>query len=71
MPVRVKKRGKESPLALVKRFNKAVKQSGILLRAKEIMFKQREKSEELKKEEALWRLEKKKEYERLKKLGKI
>ncbi len=71
MILEIKKRGKENSISLVRRFNSALKRSGILLRAREMMFKQREKSEQIKKREALWKEAKKKEYERLKKLGKI
>jgi ribosomal protein S21 len=71
MALEVKKREKESVQSLVRRFTRAVQQSGILVRAREKMFKDREKSENLKREAALRREEIKKKYEKLKKLGKI
>jgi len=71
MALEIKKRGKESSVVLVRRFNRILKQSGILLRAREIRFQRRKKSEEMKKRAAMRREEKKKEYERLRKLGKI
>lgn len=71
MALEVKRKPKESVQSLVYRFTKAVQQSGILLRARERMYKVREKSENLKREAALRREEMKKKYEKLKKLGKI
>jgi ribosomal protein S21 len=67
----VKRKEKESPQSLVRRFTKAVQQSGILVRARERMFKDRNISEEKKKRAALRREELKAKYERLKKLGQI
>ena len=70
MPLEIKKEGRESSQFLIFRFTKAIKQSGILLRARKIRFKRKEKSRDMKKKEALRREEMKKEYERLKKIGK-
>ncbi len=71
MALEVKRKEKESPQNLIRRFTKAVQESGILRRARERAFKVREKSRDLKREAALRREALKKEYERLKKLGKI
>lgn len=71
MALEVRKKEKESPQSLLRRFQKAVLESGILVRARKIQFKDRRISEEKKKRQALYREEKKKEYEKLKKLGKI
>jgi len=71
MALEVKRREKESVQSLVRRFTRAVQQSGILLRAREKMYRDREKSENLKREAALRREELRKKYEKLKKLGKI
>jgi len=71
MPLEIKKEGRESSQFLIFRFTKAIKQSGILLRARKIRFKRKEKSRDMKKKEALRREEMKKEYERLKKMGKL
>lgn len=70
MALEVKKKEKESSESLVRRFQKAVLASGILIRARKTQFKERRLSEEKKKRAALYREEKRKEYERLKKLGK-
>jgi len=71
MPLEIKKEERESSQSLIFRFTKAIKQSGILLRARKIRFKRKEKSRDMKKKEALRREEMKKEYERLKKIGKL
>jgi len=71
MPLEVKKRPKETSQSLVRRFNRILKQSGILFRARKLQFREREKSREMKKREALRREEIKKRYKKLEKLGKI
>jgi len=71
MPLEIKKQERESSQSLIFRFTKAIKRSGILLRARKIRFKRKEKSGGMKKKEALRREEMKKEYERLKKIGKL
>lgn len=71
MALEVKKQPRETSQALIHRFTKSVKESGILVRARKIMFREKKKSENLKREAALRREEIKKEYERLRKLGKI
>jgi len=54
---------------LIRRFTKRLQQSGILLRARRVRFRQRSKSRQMEKRAALRREEIKKEYEKLKKLG--
>lgn len=71
MPLVVKKSDKENSQVLVRRFSKAVQQSGILVRARQIRFKERDKSEQMKKRAALRREELKKLYEIKKKMGEI
>lgn len=71
MPLEIKKRPRETSLALVHRFTKCLQQSGILLRARKTRFREREKSQQMKKRAAIRRNEKKKEYQKLKKLGKV
>jgi hypothetical protein len=71
MALEIKKEAGESSQNLVRRFSKRLKMSGILLKARRTRFKERTKSESLKKRSALRREELKKEYEKLKKLGKI
>ncbi|MDI6591707.1 MAG: hypothetical protein QME61_02090 [Patescibacteria group bacterium] len=69
MILEVKKQNRETSQSLIRRFTKRVQQSGILVRARKIRFRERKKSEQMKKRAALRREELKKEYERLKKLG--
>lgn len=71
MPLEVKKQNRENNQSLLRRFSKGMQQSGILIRAKKGRFVQRKKSEDMKKKSALRRLEKRDEYEKLKKLGEI
>jgi len=71
MSLEVKKQNRETSQSLIRRFTKGVQQSGILLRAKSLRFKKREKSKDVRRKAALRRQEKKKEYERMKKLGKL
>lgn len=71
MTIEVKKKEKENTSSLIYRFKLKTQKSGILVVAREKMFRTKKKSRELRKEAALRREEKKKEYERLRKLGKI
>jgi hypothetical protein len=71
MGLEIEKERGESVQALIRRFAKAVKQSGILIRARKARFKIRRVSREKKKMVALRRQELKKKYEKLKKLGAI
>jgi len=71
MALEIFKQERETSQSLVRRFQKRIQQSGLLLRARKIRFRQRRKSEQMKKRAALRREELKKEYEKLKKLGKI
>jgi len=69
MALEVKRKDKEDPQSLVRRFSRRLRRSGILSRARKAKYLQREKSNKLKKESALRKLEKKREYKRKKKLG--
>ncbi len=71
MGIKVKKQERETTQSLIRRFTKAVKNSGLLIRARKRRFKQREKSETMKKKAAQRREEMRKKYEILKKLGKL
>ena len=71
MALEVKKAERETSQSLVRRFTKRVKQSGLLLRARKIRFREKRKSEPMKKRAALRREELRKEYEKFKKLGEI
>jgi ribosomal protein S21 len=68
--MKVQKQQKETSQSLVYRFTKAVQKSGILVEARKRRFSERPKSRNLKQRAALIRVEKKKEFQKLKKLGK-
>lgn len=70
MGLEVKKTERENSQSLIRRFTKRMQLSGILLRARNSRFFHRSKSKETQKRAALKREEFKKEYEKLKKLGK-
>ena len=67
----VKKQGNESPAALIRRFTKRVQSTQALMRVREERYFQRKLSKLKTKRRALVSLDKRKTYERLKKLGKI
>ena len=71
MPLRANRQGRESSQGLVRRFSQKIRKSGILLEARKKRFKKREKSSQLKKRSALRKERKRREYEKLKKMGKI
>ena len=71
MILEVKKQERESPQSLIRRFYRMVQQSGILHRARKNRFRKRKKSGQMKKRAALRREEIKREYEKLRKLGKL
>jgi len=71
MAITIKRKPKETVESLIRRFTRAVAKSGILIEARKRMYKGRNISERKKWESALYREKKKKEYEKLKKWGKI
>lgn len=71
MGIEIKRQPTESSQALVRRFAKRIQQSGILLRVRRHRFHARPKSKQGRRRAALRREQLKKEYEKLKKLGKI
>ena len=71
MALEVKKQLTESSQALVRRFTRGIQQSGILFRVRRRQFHRRPKSPQAQKKAALRREQARKEYEKLKKLGKM
>lgn len=67
----VKKTGNESSVTLIKRFSRRMQQTGIIPRLKSERYFERSMSKYKVKARALKTLERRKVYERLKKLGKI
>mgnify|MGYP001579508292 FL=1 len=70
MALETRKKERETTQNLIRRFQKSIQQSGLLLRIRKARFKGRKKSEQMKRRAALRREELKKEYEKLEKLGK-
>lgn len=65
------KKEKETTGALLRRFSRVIQQSGILLQARKSRFYSKKVNKRARKARALRRLELKKEYERLRKLGRV
>ncbi|MBI2042667.1 MAG: 30S ribosomal protein S21 [Candidatus Nealsonbacteria bacterium] len=68
--MQVKKQEREPTQVLIRRFQKSMQQSGILVRARKGRFHARKKSEAAKKKAAMRREELRQEYAELKKMGK-
>lgn len=71
MALEVKKQNRETTQSLVRRFTRMVQRSGILVRAREVRYRQRKKSEQMKRRSALRREELRREYEMRKKMGEL
>lgn len=71
MPIEIKKKERETTQSLLRRFQKRVQQSGILVRARRSRFYVPEPTKRQKKASALRRLVNQKEREKLYKLGKL
>ena len=69
--VEVKKNMNEPPMSLIRRFSRRVKSANILQKVRGNRFFSRKNSDLKTKSRALNGIAKRKEYERLKKLGKI
>lgn len=69
--IEVRKNPTETTSSLIRRFTKRVQSSGIVRAAKSRRYKERAKSEYVKKKFTLKRLERIKEIEHLKKIGKL
>jgi ribosomal protein S21 len=70
MALEIKKKQRENVQAMMRRFQKAVQQSGILLEVRKRQFVKRDKSGNMQKKAALRRIENKKKYELIKKMKK-
>jgi ribosomal protein S21 len=67
--MKIQKQLRETSQSLVYRFTKAVQKSGVLIEARKRRFNERTKSGNLQKRAALVREERRKMYEKAKKLG--
>lgn len=69
MSIEVRKKEGESAGSLIFRFTKKVQQSGILLEAKKRRFSTRPSNKRARRNSALYRLEKRKQIEKMQKAG--
>lgn len=69
--VEIEKTGNENNVVLIKKFNKKVQGSGILAKARSKRYSKRVKSDYAKKTQALKSIKKRKEIDRMIKLGKL
>lgn len=69
--IEVKKKDGESPLSVLRRFTKKMQQSGNLSVVRGLRFNKRSESKLIKKRRALKKIIRRKEYEHLKRIGKI
>ncbi len=69
--IQVKKKEKETPESLIRRFTRRVQQSGVLRKVRKQRFHQPVKSKNKRREEALYKVDIRKEINRMKKLGKF
>jgi len=71
MPIKVEKKGKEPSKRLVRRFSKKVQRSGILRTVRKKRYRQKPKSEKLKKRSALRKKQLREKYRKMRKMGEI
>ncbi|OGZ46853.1 MAG: hypothetical protein A3J54_00110 [Candidatus Ryanbacteria bacterium RIFCSPHIGHO2_02_FULL_45_13b] len=71
MPLIVTKKQKESTGAFLRRFSRVVQQSGILMRVRSFRYRARSASPRIEKKNAIYRMTRRKETDKLRKLGKI
>lgn len=71
MAIEVKRRKNESPTTLIYRFIKRVQQTGVLRESKKRRFQSRNQNKLKRRLSALHRVVKKKDFERLKKIGQL
>jgi len=71
MTLEVKRKQRENTQSLIRRFSQKIRKSGVLIQARKVRFLEKEKSDLAKKRAALRKIELRKEYEKMKKLGKI
>ena len=67
----IKRHENETTASVLRRFTKKVQQAGVLKRVRRIRFRERKQSEFKVRKNALLRIARRKEVERLQKLGKI
>lgn len=71
MPLIVTKKQKESTGAFLRRFGRVVQQSGVLVKARNLQYRSRPATERIEKKNAIHRMTRRRETDKLRKLGKI
>ena len=71
MPLLVHKKQKESTGAFLRRFSRVVQQSGVLTRVRGSQYRTRPVTERIEKKNAIHKMARRKETDKLRKLGKI
>ncbi len=69
--VEIEKNSGENPVSVVRRFSRRVQEAGVLPRVRSIRYRTREESKLKRKRSTLKMIARKKEFERLRKLGKL
>ena len=69
--IQVKRKERETAESLIRRFSRRVQQSGVLRRVRKLRFRKEEKSKDVRRDEALYKVKIRKEIDRLKKMGKF
>ena len=69
--IEVKRKDRESPESLIRRFSRRIQQSGVLMRARKVRFRTDEKSKTELRAGAMYKIKVKKVVNRLKKIGKF
>lgn len=69
--IEVKRKDRESPESLIRRFSRKIQQSGVLMRARKTRFRTDEKSKRELREGAMYKVKVRKVANKLKKMGKF
>ncbi|HAI74274.1 MAG TPA: hypothetical protein DCS28_02935 [Candidatus Moranbacteria bacterium] len=69
--IEVKRKDRESPESLIRRFSRKIQQSGVLMRARRMRFRADEKSKREMREGAMYKVKVRKVVNKLKKMGKF
>ena len=71
MPIEVRRKDRETSENLIKRFTRRVQQSRVLRAVRKGRFRTEEKSKDKRRQEALYKVQIRKEIDKLKKLGRF
>lgn len=71
MPLEIRKKQRENTQAMIRRFQKAIQQSGVLREVRKRQFVKRDKSPDMQKKSALRKIETRKKFDLIKKMRKM